>query len=159
MTRSPLLPLLAFFPLVAVALPASTEASTFHCEAENVACLIAAIAAANTNGEPANTIRLSPGTYTLTAIDNDTHGPNGLPSVTSTLTIRADVDGSDVIILRAATAPSFRLLHAGSGAVLNVHGITLSGGDLTGSPGGAGNGAALYMAGGQVDTHARGLDR
>ena len=156
MPRSPLLPLLAFFPLVAGALPASTEGSTFHCEAENVACLIAAIAAANTNGEPANTIRLSPGTYTLNAIDNDTHGPNGLPSVASTLTITADIDGSDVLIVRAVTAPSFRFLHAGSGAVLNLHGITLSGGNLTASlPAGSSNGAALYMAGAQVTlTHA-----
>ena len=41
-------------------------------------CLIAAINEANANGE-ANTIRLEAGTYTLTAVDNRTDGPNGLP--------------------------------------------------------------------------------
>ena len=115
---------------VMLCLSGPTYASTFTCSGGDVACLIAAINTANTNGEPENTVRLSPGTYTLTAVDNNTQGPNGLPSVTSTLTIRADVEGSEVIIVRAATAPGFRFLHAGSGAVLTVHGITLSGGDL-----------------------------
>ena len=145
---------------VMLVLSAPTYASTFTCSSGDVACLIAAINTANTNGEPENTIRLSPGTYTLTAVDNDTQGPNGLPSVTSTLTIRADVDGSEVMVVRAATAPGFRFLHAGSGAVLTVHGITLSGGDLTAVslPAGSRDGAGDLYGRGSGDTHARGAD-
>src|ERR1700736_2453282 len=73
---------------LALAIPHPVQAKTLHCGAGDVGCLIAAINEANTNGQPRNTIRLEAGTYTLTAVDNDTDGPNGLPSVTSTLTIR-----------------------------------------------------------------------
>ena len=72
---------------LALAVPRAGQATTFRCGAGNVACLIAAITAANANGQP-NTIRLAAGTYTLTAVDNDTDGSNGLPSITSPLTIR-----------------------------------------------------------------------
>ena len=73
---------------LALALPLSVQAETFRCRAGDVPCLIAAINAANANGE-ANTIRLAAGTYTLTAPDNpgkwpagdyqppDHHGPGG----------------------------------------------------------------------------------
>jgi len=70
-----------------VSLVPLSQATDFTCTAGNVACLIDAINQANANGE-ANTITLKAGTYTLTAVDNDTDGPNGLPSVTSTLTIQ-----------------------------------------------------------------------
>jgi hypothetical protein len=76
-----------------------------------VACLIAAINTANVNGE-VNTIRLESGTYTLTAIDNATDGSNGLPSITSPLTI-VGAGAGNTIIEREATAPPFRLLHVG----------------------------------------------
>ena len=52
----------------------------------DVACLINAINAANANGE-ANTIRLAAGIYTLTTVNNNTVGPNGLPADTGLLTI------------------------------------------------------------------------
>jgi hypothetical protein len=66
-----------------------SQAADFSCAAGDVACLLAAIATANANGET-NTITLAAGTYTLTAVDNTTDGANGLPSVTSAwpLTIR-----------------------------------------------------------------------
>src|SRR5881397_310360 len=51
-------------------------AANFACAAGDVACLIAAVNAANTNGQ-VNTITLAAGTYTLTAVDNTTDGPNG----------------------------------------------------------------------------------
>jgi hypothetical protein len=64
---------------LALALPHSVQAKTFHCDADDVKCLIAAINQANANGDK-NTIRLQAGTYTLTAVDND---ENGLPVITS----------------------------------------------------------------------------
>jgi len=48
--------------------------------------LVAAINTANSNGQASNTILLS-GTYTLTGIDNYWYGPNGLPAISSNLTI------------------------------------------------------------------------
>jgi hypothetical protein len=75
--------------------------------------LIQAINEANANGQPQNTIRLAPGTYTLTDIDNQTDGPDGLPSITSRLTIRV-VGSGMACIERATTAPDFRVLHVSS---------------------------------------------
>jgi hypothetical protein len=72
--------------LLALGLQAS-HAADFACVAGDVACLIDAINQANAN-EEANTITLEAGTYTLTTVDNNTDGPNGLPSVTGLLTIK-----------------------------------------------------------------------
>jgi hypothetical protein len=72
---------------LALAIPHPAQAKTFHCGAGDVPCLIATITEANANGKK-NTIRLAAGTYTLTSADNTTAGPNGLPSITSILTIR-----------------------------------------------------------------------
>src|SRR5262245_42114791 len=60
----------------------SAHAKTFRCPAGDVACLIAAITEANAAPDE-DTIRLSAGAYTVTAVDNVTFGPNGLPSVTT----------------------------------------------------------------------------
>src|SRR5262249_25030179 len=101
-------------------------AAEFSCLSGDVACLIAAINTANTNGQ-ANTITLEAGTYTLTAVDNTNDGPNGLPSIRSTLTIRGA--GADATILeRTASAPAFRLLHVGAAVTLALEGLTLTGG-------------------------------
>jgi hypothetical protein len=62
----------------------SAQTAVFACAAGDVACLIAAIHAANATGE-ADTITLAAGIYSLTAVDNDIDGPNGLPSMTSPL--------------------------------------------------------------------------
>ena len=85
---------------------------------------------ANANGQK-NTIRLSAGTYTLTAVDNTTEGSpserNGLPSITSTLTLRGA--GPDTtIIARAASAPVFRLLHIAASGTVTLEGLTVQGG-------------------------------
>src|SRR2546430_10395311 len=85
--------------------PQLTQAKTFQCRAADTPCLIASITEANTNGQKENEIRLAAGTYTLTAINNTTDGPNGLPSVTSTLTITGDVD--DITILERAPSLPF----------------------------------------------------
>jgi hypothetical protein len=61
-------------------MPISREAPTpdppLPFSAGDVACLGATINTANANGE-ANTMTFETGTYTLTAVDNDTDGPNG----------------------------------------------------------------------------------
>jgi parallel beta-helix repeat protein len=107
-----------------------SEAEVFRCSGGDVPCLVAAINAANANGQ-VNTIRLAEGVYTLTAADNETDGPNGLPSVTSTLTITG-VDPAVDIVERAATAPLFRVFHVGAKGVLTLRRLTVRGGSLTG---------------------------
>jgi hypothetical protein len=112
------------------------HAAEFSCAAGDVACLIEAIHVANANGE-ANTITLEAGTYTLTAVDNDTDGPNGLPSVTGRLTLTGA--GADTTVLeRAAGALPFRLLHVDATGTLTLDGLTLQGGDLAGLADGGG---------------------
>ena len=104
----------------------SGQAAEFTCAGGDVTCLIAAINAANANGE-ANTITLAVGTYTLTAVDNETAGPNGLPSITSTMTIQG-AGAETTIIERAVSAPAFRLLYIGPDGGLTLEGLTLTGG-------------------------------
>src|SRR5262245_38451121 len=76
---------------------------------------------------PRHENRLEAGIYILTDIDNDTDGPNGLPSITSRPTIRGV--GADItIIKRANSAPDFRLVHVAAGT-LTLEGLTLQGGE------------------------------
>jgi hypothetical protein len=113
-----------------------SQAAEFACGAGDVACLINTINAANANGT-ANTITLAAGTYTLTAMDNTTDGPTGLPSITGRLTITGT--GADTTIIeRAAGAPPFRLLHVASTGTLALDGLTLQGGNLAGLADGGG---------------------
>jgi hypothetical protein len=115
----------------------------FTCAAGDVACLIDAINQANGNGE-ANTITLEAGTYTLTAVDNDTDDPNGLPSVTSVLTIQGV--GADATILeRDASAPRFRLVHVAATGVLTLEGLTLRQGTVPHGGGGIFNAGMLTL--------------
>jgi hypothetical protein len=122
------------------------HAAVFTCPSGSVTCLIAAINTANGNGE-ANTIALEAGIYSLTAVDNKTDGPNGLPSITSTLTIvgaalegleRAEQNelpplptGMTTVIERHAltSPPPFRLFHVAVDGTLILEGLTLRGGD------------------------------
>jgi hypothetical protein len=102
------------------------HAAVLPCSAGNVMCLIAAINTANANGED-DTITLRAGTYRLTVVDNATNGSNGLPSVTSPITIQGA--GADrTIIERGASAPFFRILHVGAEGVLRLEGLTVRGG-------------------------------
>jgi hypothetical protein len=107
-----------------------SQAADFACASGDVACLIDAINTANANGD-ANTITLDVGTYTLTAVDNISEGSpaerNGLPSITSTLTLRG-ADPATTIIERAVSAPGFRILHIAAGGTLTVEGLTIQGG-------------------------------
>src|SRR2546430_9628078 len=82
--------------VVALGLARPGGAAVFTCAAGDVACLIAAINTANANGE-VNLIRLESGAYTLTAENNSTDGSNGLPSITSPLTIGGDGSGNHAL--------------------------------------------------------------
>lgn len=130
---------------LAVILPRAVPAAEFPCAGGDVACLIGAITAANANGE-ANTITLAAGTYTLTAVNNTTvDGPNGLPSITSPLTITgANIssgvgnitigniigqnNGTGTIIEQSLGAPDFRLVHIAETGTVVLDGLTLRGG-------------------------------
>jgi hypothetical protein len=106
--------------------PATARANEFFCGGGDVPCLIAAINDANTNGEK-NTIFLDSGAYTLTAVDNDTDGPNGLPAITGSVTILG-VGADNTIIERQAGSPVFRLIHVAEMARVTLKGLTVRGG-------------------------------
>jgi hypothetical protein len=95
----------------------------FTCAAGDVSCLIEAIHAANDTGE-ANTLTLEAGLYTLTVADNFTDGPNGLPSITGSLTIQG-AGAQGTILERAPEAPDSRLLHIAPTGALTLEGLTL----------------------------------
>ncbi len=99
--------------------------------------LINTINIANGSGG-ADTINLAADcTYTLTTVNNDTDGPNGLPSITSEITI----NGNGATIERGSTDP-FRIFHVDSGGNLTLNNITIASGDAGGNPGGG-----IYNAG------------
>jgi hypothetical protein len=114
------------------------QAADFTCPGGDVACLITALNGANTNGGT-NTITLAAGTYTLRDVDNTTDGPNGLPSITSTLTITGAGADTTTIERQASgspTPPQFRLLHVAATGSLTLNGLTLRGGGGLGLFGG-----------------------
>jgi hypothetical protein len=137
---------------LALASPPLVQAKTFQCGAGDVSCLIAAITEANTNGEK-NTIRLAAGTYTLTAVDNGIFvlpnggihvDPNGLPVITSLLTITGQ-GAETTIIERDLSAPEFRILEIATAGSLTLKGLTLRHG-VNGSGG-------LHAGGGGINNH------
>ena len=104
--------------------PKIIEAAVF--DAPDVPSLISAINTANSNLDPSNTINLSSNaTYDLTAVDNVTSGPNGLPSITSTMII----NGNGSSLVRGGGAPDFRFFHIASSGDLELNDMTLTGGD------------------------------
>jgi hypothetical protein len=112
---------------------APTSAAEVTCAAGDVACLLAAIHAANATGK-ADTITLAAGTYRLTAVNHDTDGPTGLPSITTALTLRG-AGARSTVLERAATG------------VLTLEGLTLRGGDaaITNAGGGVWNQGTLTI--------------
>ncbi|MGQ0591440.1 MAG: choice-of-anchor Q domain-containing protein [Gammaproteobacteria bacterium] len=100
--------------------------------ADGLPCtLVDAITAANTDapvggcpaGSGADTIAVPPGSPTLTAVNNSTYGPSGLPVVTSEITINAFVT-----ITRDSSAPQFRILAVGATGNLTLENTTVTGG-------------------------------
>ena len=95
------------------------QAATFNIADGDVTALINAIVTANGNGQ-ADTINLAAaGSYTLTAVDNDSDGPDGLPSITSEIII----NGNGATIERSSTGgtPDFRIFHVESDGNLTLN--------------------------------------
>src|SRR4051794_19209015 len=92
------------------------------------ATLVSQITAAN-NAAGADVIDITGGpcTFSLTAVNDAAAGGNGLPIVTSPLTI----NGNGSTITRVAGSPNFRIFFASS-AALSLNQLTVSGGALTG---------------------------
>jgi hypothetical protein len=114
--------------IISLGLCDPSPAAEFSCGAGDVACLIAAINTANASGE-ANTITLEAGTYTLTAVNNNTGGPNGLPVITSPFPLTIQGAGAEATIIdRIASAPPFRILLVEDTGTLTLNGLTIRGG-------------------------------
>ena len=108
----------------ALGLAPPVQAADFTCASGDVACLINAINQANANGE-ANRITLRRGTYTLTAVDNGIgEFTNGLPVITSPLTIRGQ-GAETTIIERDTGAPRFGILSVAAAGTLTLQRLTL----------------------------------
>jgi nitrous oxidase accessory protein NosD len=133
--------------VVCLLAPPLAQAMTFRCGAGDVPCLIAAMNTANANGQQHNTIILAAGTYSLTAVDNSTDGPNGLPSMSGHLTISGDSAETTIIerdsTLPPLTEPSLRLFHIADTGTLRLEQLTVRGGSLADS----GQNDALFGAG------------
>src|SRR3954468_11193599 len=133
----------------------------------DVASLKSAISAANVSSPGPDTISLGAGcVYTLTAVDNNWYGPNGLPAIASDITI--DGNGATIARSTALATPSFRLFFVGADPVsqstlnyispgagtLTLHDLTLTGGlarggspGFGGGGGGGGFGGAVFSQG------------
>ena len=86
-------------------------------------------AAANSGIHDICTIKLQAGTtYTLNAVDNNWYGPDGLPAISSNVTI----DGNGATLLRDPAAPIFRFFYVSGGLELPAGRLTLEGLTLTG---------------------------
>ena len=122
-------------------------AAVFDIPSGNVTALIAAINAANANGED-NTINLEPGTYTLTAIDNGAidSNSNGLPVITGRISINGN-DALNTVIERDPAAPMFRIFSIASSGKLSINGTTVrrGGGFRTQLAGGFSNAGSLTI--------------
>lgn len=96
--------------------------------------LRAAIMEANAHSG-ADTISLaSNGIYTLAVVDNNTDGPNGLPIISSDISINGN--GATIQRSRAEGAPNFRIFHVANSGNLTLNDLTVSGGVAVGPGGG-----------------------
>src|SRR5262249_21256835 len=116
--------------------------------AATAAQLVADIKAANTSGG-ANTITLTAPTtspYVLSAVNNKTDGPTGLPVVGKKDSLTIIGNGDTIERSSAAGTPAFRLFDVAGGASLTLQNITLENGLVPGS-GGAAEGGAIFNQG------------
>ncbi len=112
-----------------------TDCSGFPVTVGTAQALIDAINCANAQPDE-NTIFLD-ADIVLTAVDNDTNGPNGLPDIVSPIVI----EGQGHVIERdAKTSELFRLMHVGGGT-LRLNQVTLQNGQV-------GNSVSIAVRGG-----------
>jgi hypothetical protein len=130
--------------VLALALCASTVglAADFICE--DSACLIGAINAANATLE-SDTITLQAFIINLTAVDNNSDGPNGLPSITSDITIKGSLTQIERRPIPPGSLPDFRIFHVAAIGKLTIDHVNILGGSLS-----SGKGAGILNAGGTV---------
>ena len=123
--------------IMTLALSDRLHAAVFSCPSGDVACLITAINTANENGED-DTIQLQAGTYTLTAVDNviENDGGNGLPSITSAITITGA--GADTTIIERDVNGDafFRIFHVRAGGTLTLEALHIQKGHAATGGGG-----------------------
>lgn len=95
-------------------------------------------------GSGPDVIELSPGTYTLTQVYYVDFGANGLPAVTSVIT----VNGHDATLTRSAlpATPEFRFTQVPAGGNLTFNDLTLSNGKSSANA----YGGAFYIVGGSA---------
>jgi hypothetical protein len=120
--------------------------------AATVSDLIADINAANVAGG-SNTIALiAPSTspYVLTAVNNSTDGPTGLPVIAAGNSLIIEGHGDTIERSSALGTPAFRLFDVASGATLTLHDLTLSGGLEIGA---AAQGGAIFSQGDLTLSH------
>lgn len=114
--------------------------------ARNVTELIAAINAANA-ASGVNTLTLAPGkTFTLTAVNDTTDGPNGLPVIAANNKLIIRGNGATITRSKAAVTPAFRLFDVASGASLTLENLALANGLVVGDTGMDACGGAILAA-------------
>src|SRR5947208_2766114 len=88
-----------------------------------VQALISALDTANATPGGATLVLPAGSVYTLAAVDNNWYGPNGLPAITSAVTIQ----GNGAVIQRSPVAgtPAFRLFYVAGGMELPAGSLTL----------------------------------
>lgn len=118
---STFLSMLTLAMATALVVPLSATASFFNVSSGDTSGLINAINAANANGKK-DTIRLEPGVYTVSGIDNSADGLNGLPSITSVIKIT----GESAIINQDISA-DYRIFHVAETGRLTMNGISFQG--------------------------------
>src|SRR5947207_7854538 len=148
---------------LAGAVPANADVIKVPCRG-GAGGLVRAIKLANSTAR-ADTIRLARGCrYVLTKVDNNWYGPNGLPAISTAVTIRGR--GAEIARSRARGTPPFRLFFVGADPAdpdtrgytspgpgrLTIREVTLTGGlamggSSTGGGGGAGFGGAIFSQG------------
>src|SRR5580693_5767107 len=116
--------------------------------AATTAALIADIHSANTNGAAANPINLTgSGPYSLTAVNNNTNGPNGLPVIGSTVASTLTFNGNgDITENGSGLAMRFFEIAPGTGGSLVLKNVELRGGSAVGS-GTSAEGGAIFNNG------------
>src|SRR5437588_10922853 len=112
--------------------------------AASVSDLIADIKAANLAGG-SNTISLVAGnTFSLTAVDNTTDGPTGLPVIAANDNLSIAGNGDTIQRSAATGTPDFRLFDVAAGAALTLANLTLQGGIAYGY---SGYGGGIFSSG------------
>jgi parallel beta-helix repeat protein len=123
-TRKPLLSVLISQIL---AVPAS--ASVFDLNCGDTTGLIDAMASAGNHEINLNVDNQANCVYPLNNVNNNTDGANGLPSVTSSITI----NGNQSAIQRQNGSPEFRIIHVASSGNLTLTQVSVEKGSATGS--------------------------